>query len=142
MKLPHIAKATGLGAVVLALTAGASLAAVATTSVNVRTGPSTSFRAIDTLRPGEQVAIVDRDGGWCAVQKSGPDGWVSCRYLSDSVRFRSNVDIGPNVSLSFGFNTRPDRPRRPPMWWYDRDDDDWWYRDRRPSNSFSLSLGG
>ena len=131
MKLPNIAKAAGAGAAMVLLTAGIASAAVATASVNVRTGPSTSFRAIDTLRPGERVAIVDREGSWCAVQKSGPDGWVACRYLSDRIRFRE-FDDGPSVSLSFGIGVRPDRPRRDrgDWWWRDRHDDDWRDRDR------------
>lgn len=120
MKLPNLTKAAGLGAVVIMLSAGAAMAAVATASVNVRTGPSTGFRAIDTLRPGEQVAIVDREGSWCAVQKSGPDGWVSCRYLSDRIRYR-DFDDGPSVSLNFGIGVRPDRPRRDRGDWDDRD---------------------
>ena len=126
MKLANLAKATGLGAAVLLMSAGLASAAVATAFVNVRTGPSTGFRIVDTLRPGEQVAIVDREGGWCAVQKVGADGWVSCRYLGNS--FPSRVyRAEPGISLSFGFGTRPDRPHRPPMhggWWNDHDDDD------------------
>lgn len=141
MKLPNFAKAAGLGTAVLLLSAGVASAAVATATVNVRTGPSTGFRAIDTLRPGEQVAIVDREGSWCAVQKSGPDGWVACNYLSDRVRYRDRDNDGPSVSLSFGVGVNQDRPRRSPQYWR-YDDDDRWYRERRPSNSFSLSLGG
>lgn len=139
MKLPKLVKAAGLGTIMVVLGAGVASAAVATASVNVRTGPGTGYNVVDTLRPGEQVAIIDQRGGWCAVQKSGPNGWVSCAYLSNSVRDRSYRD-GPNVSLSFGFNVRPDRPRRPSHnWWYDNDR---WDRWDRPNNSFSLSLGG
>lgn len=107
MKLPHIARIAGLGALVFALSASATLAAVAVTSVNVRSGPSTSFRAVDTLFPGEPVAITDRDGGWCAVEKVGADGWVACRYLAGW----ENVSVidGPDVNLRI----RPPRP----AWW-------------------------
>jgi uncharacterized protein YraI len=146
MKLPNIAKATGLGAAAVLMTAGIASAAVATTTVNVRTGPGTSYNAIDTLSRGEQVAIVDRDGGWCAVQKSGPDGWVSCAYLSNGVIIRQpTVRVSPSVSFNFGIGVQPDRPHRPPMWWRDRDrhHDHDWDRDRdRSGNSFSLSIGG
>jgi uncharacterized protein YraI len=108
MKLPNIAKAAGLGAVVLALSASAAFAAVAMTSVNVRSGPSTSFRAVDTLFPGESVAITNRNGGWCAVEKAGPDGWVACRYLAGWGGFRT-FDV-PGVNVRF-------RTPRVPMWW-------------------------
>lgn len=119
MKLPIFAKAAGLGSVMLLLTAGVASAAIATASVNVRTGPGIDYRVVDTLRPGEQVAIVDRDGSWCAVQKLGPNGWVACRFLGNSVRYRDD----PRVSFSIGFGVGPDRPHRPPHggWWGDHD---------------------
>ena len=140
MKLPNIAKATALGAGALLLSAGIASAAVATASVNVRTGPGTGYRVVDTLRPGQQVSIVDRAGGWCAIRQSGPNGWVSCAYLGNSVRYptyRGN----PSISLNFGIGVRPDRPHRPPRgdwWWNDHDRD--WNGPRRPSNSFGLSF--
>jgi uncharacterized protein YraI len=95
-----------------ALVGGASLipatamAAVATGAVNVRTGPSTAYAVVDTLYRGERVEI-DRcaSNGWCYVIKSGPDGWVSSRYLSDD-DFDFDDDVGerrPNISFSFSF---------------------------------------
>lgn len=98
----NLVKAGALGVVVTALSAGAAFAAVATTAVNVRTGPSTSYRVVDTLRPGERVNIVRRSHGWCAVTKAGPDGWVSCAYLERGVRYRP-APPPPRVNFSFGF---------------------------------------
>jgi uncharacterized protein YraI len=133
MNLRNLTKAAIIGSAVAVLTAGASFAAVATSSVNVRTGPSTSYRVIDQLRPGEQVDITGRSNGWCAVSKNGPNGWVSCAYLADagSSYFRS----GPSVSLSFGIG--PDRyyrPHRPPMHWNGPG------RWDRPGSSFGFSF--
>lgn len=70
----------------LAASAGATLASPgqATASVNVRTGPGTSYPVVDTLYPGEDVDIGRCTGGWCYVRHSGADGWVSGRYLDDS----------------------------------------------------------
>lgn len=107
MKLPNIAKAAGLGVVVLAFSAGAALAAVAVTSVNVRSGPGTSFKTVDTLFPGEPVAITHRSGGWCAVDKVGADGWVACRYLA--------WGAFPTVKVP-GVNVRLRAPRISPWW--------------------------
>jgi uncharacterized protein YraI len=109
----NLLKAGALGVVATALTAGAAFAAVATTSVNVRSGPGTSYGVVDTLRPGEPVSIRDRSGGWCAVSKSGPDGWVSCAYLAGG--------YGPRV------NVYRDRPN--------------FYRDRSPDIGFGFSFG-
>lgn len=77
-KLPIV----GLAAAVALLTAGPAFAAVATGGVNVRTGPSVSYPILDTLSPGEHVSVNRESGGWCHVSKSGPDGWVSCNYLT------------------------------------------------------------
>ncbi len=73
-------------------------AAVATGSVNVRTGPGTGYGVVDVLRPGEVVDVTRQSGGWCYVVKSGPDGWVSCRYLTDDY-VRPGISVRPDVSV-------------------------------------------
>lgn len=140
MNFRNIARAAGLGGVVVALSAGAAFAAIATSSVNVRTGPSTSYRVVDTLRPGEYVNVTGRSGGWCEVSKSGPNGWVSCNYLADagSRYYRDYRDDGPSVSLSFGIGTdRPHRVHRPPMHW---NNGPGWWNYQRPGASFGFSF--
>ena len=88
------------------LVATTALGAVATGIVNVRTGPSTGHATVDTLYPGE-VVKVDRcvSNGWCYIIKSGPDGWVSARYLANE---NDDPDVvvrqsKPSVSFSFSF---------------------------------------
>lgn len=77
-------------------------AAEATASVNVRSGPGPGYTILDTLRAGEAVEI-DRcvSSGWCYVQKSGPDGWVSARYLTDDDGRSSTPAPKADVSVSF-----------------------------------------
>lgn len=121
----NLLKAVGIGGAVTLLSAGAALAAVATSSVNVRTGPGTGYGVVDVLHPGEYVSINGQTGGWCRVSKSGPDGWVSCAYLSNSGGPRVNVYPRyrePSVNFSFGFGTpyyphRHVRPSPRPWWW-------------------------
>lgn len=94
--------------------------AEASVSLNVRSGPGTNYSVIDTLRPGENVQINRRSGGWCYVIKNGPDGWASCRYLSEAGRpgrssQRPGVDIefsipGFSFSIGDGDFRRPGRP--------------------------------
>ena len=104
----NLMKALGVGAAVALLSAGSAFAAVATGSVNVRTGPGTWYSKVDTLFRGEQVAISDRSGGWCFVEKSGPDGWVSCRFLTNGgVVYRTPQT---SVRLSIGFGAAPRAP--------------------------------
>lgn len=87
----------------------ASMADEATASVNVRTGPGTQYRVVDTLYPGETVNIETcRSNGWCRIEHSGPDGWVSARYLSNDGRDYGadrdrEVRRSPDVSFSFSF---------------------------------------
>ncbi|MEO6012943.1 MAG: SH3 domain-containing protein [Devosia sp.] len=111
MNIPNLAKVFGLGGAVLALTAGTAFAATSTASVNVRTGPGTQYRVVDTLRAGEQVALLDQSGSWCAIDTSSGNGWVSCRYLSND---RSYRERSPSVSIQLGFGTQyPQRTYRP-----------------------------
>ncbi|MCC6918586.1 MAG: SH3 domain-containing protein [Alphaproteobacteria bacterium] len=138
MRLPNLAKAVGIGTVIAALTAGTAFAAVATSSVNVRSGPGTSYRVLDTLRPGEQVDIVGRSGGWCEVRKSGPDGWVSCNYLANDRYDRDRYRDRPSFGFSIGIGPdRPHRPMRPlpPRHWYDSG-----FYARGPNGSFGFSF--
>lgn len=109
-------------------------AAEATTPVNVRSGPGTSYGVVDVLARGERVDITRRNGGWCFVEKSGRDGWVSCRYLRDDGRGGGSAgrpDIGiefsvPGFSISIGQGGgfeigRPGRPdRRAQVCFYER----------------------
>lgn len=58
--------------------------AKATSWVNVRSGPGTSYSVVDTMAKGETGNITEcnSSGSWCHVQRSGPDGWVSSSYLT------------------------------------------------------------
>lgn len=93
--------------------------AESTTALNVRSGPGTGYRVVDTLYQGEPVDINRCSGGWCQIEHAGPDGWVSSRYLAfynDGRRQgggnsggnnSSNPDIGFCVdapNFSFGIN--------------------------------------
>lgn len=118
------------GAAALAIIGLAAPAAAATanTNVNVRATPGGAI--VDVLRRGESATIVRQSGGWCAVNKSGPDGWVACRYLDedddivlpdddDDDRRSSSPDVNltfsiPGFSFSIGDGGADfDRPRRP-----------------------------
>lgn len=111
--------------------------ATAISSVNVRSAP-VNGAVVDVLRPGQQVDI-DRctSSGWCYVNKAGPDGWVSARYLSnddDPTRPNRPGNPSPDVSIGFtvpgfsfqigngGFDVRPGRPggSRDSVCFYDR----------------------
>jgi hypothetical protein len=98
-----------LGGVLLLGTIGSTLAApaVATSNVNVRSGPGTGYEAVDVLRRGERVDVEGCRGGWCFIDKRGPGGWVSWRYLGEV-----NRPSQPDVTFQFNFGNPPqyDRP--------------------------------
>ena len=52
-------------------------------SVNVRTGPGTSYMAKDWLTGGETAVVLSSSGGWSRILYHGTKiGYVSARYLS------------------------------------------------------------
>tara|TARA_R110002020_G_scaffold14062_4_gene49950 strand:+ start:237 stop:716 length:480 start_codon:yes stop_codon:yes gene_type:complete len=115
--------------------AGAAMAAqaVVTSNVNVRSGPSTSYSQVDVLRRNQVVEVTGCRGGWCYVEKRGPDGWVSANYLQGA-RGQSTVRPGVNFSFSFGTPPAPPRVVRPTPdrgGWHDRDDRGGWDRHDR-----------
>jgi hypothetical protein len=112
--------ASGLAtlAIIATTVAAAAAPAIATGSVNVRTGPGTGYPRIDTLHRGEQVDVQYCRGSWCYVQKRGPDGWVSANYLRSG---RPSWDN--DWDDDHWYNPRPPRPPhwnpyppRPPHW--------------------------
>jgi len=123
--------------------AGAAMAAqaVVTSNVNVRSGPGTGYSQVDVLRRNQVVEVTGCRGGWCYVEKRGPDGWVSANYLQGA-RGQSTVRPGVNFSFSFGTPPAPPRVIRPAPdrdGWdryddrdgrggWDRRDRDGWYR--------------
>lgn len=80
------------------------VAAEATSSINVRSGPGPSYRVVDRLFRGEDVNVRRcRANGWCYITHPGPDGWVSARYLvSNELRdeYLSGRRMRPNISFS------------------------------------------
>jgi hypothetical protein len=76
--------AAALAVVALAVSSASAFAAPARvdTHLNVRSGPGTNYRVVDSVSRGQVVDVQYCRGNWCFVEKPGPDGWVSARYLS------------------------------------------------------------
>lgn len=58
-----------------------------TSSLNVRTGPSTSYGIVQTLPKGTPIKVVRRYGNW--GYSNGARGWVCTDYLSGSTVTKS-----------------------------------------------------
>jgi len=90
-------------ATTILISTGASLAtsAQSTTTLNVRSGPGTSFGVVDTLTTGEHVDVNEcAANGWCYILHDGPDGWVSNNYL-EPVSSGGGSGSEPNCGFSF-----------------------------------------
>ncbi|TPB27153.1 hypothetical protein DIJ63_39030, partial [Burkholderia pseudomallei] len=55
-----------------------------TESLNVRTGPGTSYDKIGTLSKGSKVEVVEESDGWSKIKFNDGYGYVSTNYLSES----------------------------------------------------------
>jgi uncharacterized protein YraI len=65
--------------------AAEAAAAHAVTDANLRTGPSTSYRALTVIPGGALVQIFDCSD-WCRVGYRGYSGWVSASLVDQGAR--------------------------------------------------------
>jgi uncharacterized protein YraI len=121
--MSYRAAAAGLAAAFVFAGAAHAAPANATSSLNVRSGPSTGYGVVDVLRPGERVDVREcRSNGWCFIVHDGPDGWVSSNYLTGigGAPRRDNdpdVDVEFDINVpGFSFSFGNDDPRRFPGW--------------------------
>lgn len=65
---------------------GAAATATVTTryggKVNVRSGPSSSYKSVGSLATGTRVTVLLRGNGWCQISGGGLTGFMSGSYLS------------------------------------------------------------
>lgn len=77
------AVAQGLGSVALSPSADAAAATLtATTAVNIRSGPSTSYSRLGVLYQGERIEAVSSSNGWTEVRWNGRVAYVASAYLA------------------------------------------------------------
>ncbi|TDQ64027.1 peptidase inhibitor family I36 [Maritalea mobilis] len=108
MTFKQLTVAAGFAATTFILSTSAAFAtsAQATTALNVRTGPGTSFGVVDTLTPGENVDVNEcAENGWCYIEHEGPDGWVSSNYLEPVGSGGGGGSSGEDCSFSFNIGS-------------------------------------
>lgn len=110
----RLIKTSAIACIGFVLSSTAILAANATTSLNVRSGPNSGYHVVDVLHPGEHVNVKTcKSNGWCLISHPGPDGWVSSRYLTNSAksfshhvitpkRLKRRVAPNPGITIQFG----------------------------------------
>lgn len=70
----------------------------ASSRVNVRAQPSGSARIVGKLETGEPVQAGEERSGWRKVSSGGTEGWVSSRYLLDSLPVVTAPTITPSTT--------------------------------------------
>ncbi|MDP2063051.1 MAG: SH3 domain-containing protein [Phaeovulum sp.] len=103
MKILRALKAfsTALAALAISAVSAAAVEAVATTWLNVRSGPGGGFGVVTTLAPNTVVNVSEcQDNGWCYVEHAGPSGWVSSTYLAAPAAGGGGASADPNCKLS------------------------------------------
>jgi hypothetical protein len=60
------------------------MARVTASSLNIRSGPSTSDSIVASVRRNQRVTVLGRNGEWARIRvASGEPGWVAARYLRE-----------------------------------------------------------
>src|SRR5690606_19123670 len=77
MKLSALFALPMVAGLVLAPAAAFAAPGIANVAANVRSGPGTGYRVVDTLERGEYVIVKSCDRSWCLISHIGPDGYVS-----------------------------------------------------------------
>ena len=71
-----------------------NIGTVTASSLNVRSGPSTRYTVVTTVKKNDKVNILQSSNGWYKIEtSSGKQGWVSSSYISAS---NSNTNNSTN----------------------------------------------
>lgn len=71
-----------LGIALLATTAAAERGWVKDElNLNLRSGPGTQFRILDSVKTGDQVEIIMEGDGWTQIRKGSVEGWIPAGFL-------------------------------------------------------------
>lgn len=100
-----IAAALSAAAVVFLPTVTMAADAVTSSAANVRSGPGTSYRVINSLSRGEVVDVQGCRSGWCFIEYNDGDdeGFVSASLLRRGTSSSGGATFEPNFNLSFNF---------------------------------------
>ena len=83
-------------------------ATVTASSLNFRSGPSTSHSIIGSLQKGQQVEYISESGSWAKVKYNGVTGYVHGDYLTKSTSTGISTSQGTTqyVNSTSGLNVR------------------------------------
>lgn len=90
----------GIGATIMTLSNidkvdAATLTAIA--SLNVRSGPSTSYSKIGYIKAGSPIQYISASNGWYKIRYNGVTGWVISTYVSFGNTHNNNTNTNKTV---------------------------------------------
>ena len=86
--------------------AATDMRTVTASSLNFRTGPSTSYSIINVLMNGQKVEYISTSGSWLKVKYNGVTGYVHGDYVTTGTTDNSTTGTTKYVSASVGLNVR------------------------------------
>ncbi|MGN1032349.1 MAG: SH3 domain-containing protein [Intestinibacter sp.] len=88
--------------------AATDMRTVTASSLNFRSGPSTSYRIIGSLYKGQQVEYISTSGEWLKVKYNNTTGYVHGDYVTKSTSSNNSSSQGTTkyVNATVGLNVR------------------------------------
>ena len=86
--------------------AATDMRTVTASSLNFRTGASTSYSIINVLMNGQKVEYISTSGSWLKVKYNGVTGYVHGDYVTKGTTDNSTTGTTKYVSASVGLNVR------------------------------------
>ncbi len=79
--------------------ASANAAVSGGSSINVRSGPSTSASRIATLAEGKRVAVLSQEGDWYQISFDGKSGYIHKDYVTRDGDAAAHSEAGGNATV-------------------------------------------
>lgn len=94
----------GIGATVMTLSNIDKVDAAtltATASLNVRSGPSTSYSKIGYIKAGSPIQYISATNGWYKIKYNGITGWVIGNYVTVGNTSSTGTNYNTNTTLKY-----------------------------------------
>ena len=75
-------------------------------TLNVRSGPGTSYSILGSLKHGEKLSVTDHDNNWYKLTYNGKTGYVSKSYTSSTAASSEPAQKTGTVNSATGLNVR------------------------------------
>ena len=75
-------------------------------TLNVRSGPGTSFSIIGSLKHGEKVTVTDENASWCKLTYNGKTGYINSSYVKNDPVSPQPAQKTGTVNTPAGLNVR------------------------------------